>query len=106
MEITQPNVSLRSEQSSNSADLPFQRELEHGLNELRADMVERPLLYAGMAFVAGFVSNTFPARVLFHVLVRLISWLLGPAILLLGVIKFSGLFSNFRRDEPTILRRP
>ena len=106
MEITQPNVSSGAEKSPNTADLPFQRELGHGLNELRADMVERPLLYAGMAFVAGFVSNTFPARVLFHVIVRLISWLLGPAILLLGVIKFSNLFSDFRRNEPTLLQRP
>jgi hypothetical protein len=105
MEITQPNVSSRSEQS-NTADLPFQRELEQGLNELRADMVEKPLLYAGLAFAAGFVSNTFPARVFFHVIVRLISWLLGPAILLLGVIKFSNLFSDFRRNEPTLLQRP
>lgn len=106
MEISHPNVSLRLEEPSKAADLQFQRQLENGLNELKADMMERPFLYAGIAFVAGFVSNTFAARILFHVVVRLVSWLSGPVILLMGVIKLSDLFFSLRRNEPTVVQRP
>jgi hypothetical protein len=104
MEISHPNVTSGSEQPSKAGDWQFQKQLEYGLNQLKKEMAEQPFLYAGIAFVAGFVSNTFPARILYHVLVRLVSWLLGPVILLMGVIKLSDLFTDFRRKEPTIFR--
>jgi hypothetical protein len=37
---------------------------------------------------------------------RLISWLAGPAILLMGVIKISDLFSGFRRNAERVIERP
>jgi hypothetical protein len=76
------------------------------LNELKADIAERPFLYAGLAFISGFVANTFPARALFVILTRLLSWLSVPAILLMGILKLSELLSISRRNEPTLLQRP
>ncbi|MBV8378999.1 MAG: hypothetical protein JO279_18555 [Verrucomicrobia bacterium] len=77
----------------------FQNQLNSRLNELKTDMSERPFLWLGIAFLSGFVSNSFPARLLFVVLVRVISWLLGPAILLMGVVKVSDLFFNSHPSE-------
>jgi len=106
MEISQPDGTLRPEPDLRTADLRFQQQLEHRLNELKADIAERPFLYVGIAFVAGFISNTFPARILFLVVVRVVSWLSLPATLLLGIIKLSNLFSGSPRNEPTIVQRP
>jgi hypothetical protein len=106
MEIMQPDVSLRPEKNRKEADLRFQRELEDRLNELKGDVAERPFLWLAIAFSTGFLSNTFPVRLLFLVVVRLVSWLLGPAILLMGVMKLSELFSGSRGNEPTVLKRP
>jgi hypothetical protein len=96
MEISQPDVSVRLEQTRETADLQFLKQLEDRLNELKADVAERPFLCLAIAFIAGFVSHTFPARMLLLVVVRLVSWLLGPAILLMGVLKLSDLFSSSR----------
>ena len=104
MEIS-PNVALRPEPDRKSADVRFQQQWEQRLNELKAGIAERPFLYAGIVFVAGFLSNTYPARILFQVLARLISWFSVPAILLLGVVKLSNLLSIPKRNEPTILQR-
>jgi len=84
------NVS--SAERHGAAQLP--NDLQDRVNELKADVTERPFLYLVIAFIAGVVSHTFPARVLFLVVVRLISWLIGPAILLMGLVKLSELFSN------------
>jgi hypothetical protein len=103
MEISQPDISLGSAQSRKAAYL----ELEDRLNELKADLAERPFLWLAIAFIAGVVSDTFPVRMLFLVVLRLVSWLAGPAILLLGVIKISDLFSgSSRRNAPTMMERP
>jgi len=105
MEIS-PNVTLRPEPDQKRAEVRFQQQWEQRLNELKVGIAERPLLYGGIAFVAGFLSNTYPARILFQLLARLVSWFSVPAILLLGVLKLSNLLSIPKRNEPTILQRP
>jgi hypothetical protein len=100
MDSQEHNVSsLRSEESLKANDLHFQKELESRLSELKRDVSERPFLWLGISFLSGFVSNSLPARLLFVVVVRLISWLLGPAILLMGVVKISDLFFSPRPRE-------
>jgi len=84
----------------------FQQQLEDRWQAVKADVKEHPFLYLAMAFVTGVVSNTFPARMIFLVVMRIVSWLLGPAILLLGVFKLNDLFSGSRRTQPTVLVRP
>jgi hypothetical protein len=106
MEVSQSNITLGPEQSWKAAESRFQTQLEHRLNELKADVVERPFLYAGMAFLAGFLSNTLLARVLFVLIARVVSWLSVPAILVMGIIKLSDLFSVSQRSEPTLLHKP
>lgn len=105
MEIS-PNVTSRPESDRRSADPHFQLRLEHRLHELKADMAERPFLYAGIAFAAGFIANTYPARILFLLVARLVSWFAAPAIVILGVIKLSNLLSSSTPVEPTIVQRP
>ena len=101
MEIS-PNITSRPKSDRGAAEL----RLEHRLHEFKADMAERPFLYAGIAFVAGFIANTYPARILLLVVARLVSWFAAPALLLMGVMKLSNLVSSSRLDEPTILQRP
>ena len=98
MEISQPDVSLSSEQGRKAAYLQFQKQLQDRLNQLKADLTERPFLWLAIAFFAGVVSHTFPVRIFFLVVLRLVSWLAGPAMLLMGVIKISDLFSCTRRN--------
>jgi hypothetical protein len=52
------------------------------------------------------VANTFPAKLLFLVIVRLFSWLLGPALLVMGVVKLSDLFFSSVAKEQAIVQRP
>jgi hypothetical protein len=106
MEITQPDVPLRPGANWKSADLQFQKEVACRINKLKADVAERPFYFLAVAFVAGFASNTLPARILFRVIVRLVSWLLGPALLVMGVIKVSDLFSSSPGHELTVLQEP
>lgn len=105
MEISRPDLSLRPENTRKVNDLHF-TQLEDGLGELKADVAERPFLWLAIVFAAGFVSHTFPVRFLFLVVIRLISWLAGPVILLMGIVKISDLFFTPRRSEPTILPHP
>jgi hypothetical protein len=104
--LSQSNISLTSEESRKTAYLQFQKQLEDRLNELKADLTERPFLWLAIAFIAGVVSQTFPIRVLLQVVLRVVFWLAGPTILLMGVIKISDLFSSARRNAPTIPQRP
>jgi len=104
--LSQSNISLTSEESRKTAYLQFQKQLEDRLNELKADLTERPFLWLAIAFIAGVVSHTFPIRVLLQVVLRVVFWLAGPTILLMGVIKISDLFSSPRRNAPTIPQRP
>jgi hypothetical protein len=105
MEMSESNISFKHEQGSKSVD-QFQQQLEDRWQAVKADVREHPFLYLAIAFVTGVASNTFPARMLFLIVMRIISWLLGPAILLLGVFKLSDLFSGSRRTETTVLLRP
>jgi hypothetical protein len=105
MEISQPNISFEPEQGSKSVD-QIQQQLEDRWQAVKADVKEHPFLYLAIAFGTGVVSNTFPARVLFLVVMRIVSWLLGPAVLLLGVFKLNDLFSGSRSTRPSVLLRP
>lgn len=91
METSQPDTSPRPQQNRKMAEL--QKHLEDGLNEFKAEVTERPLLYLAFAFIAGFISWTFPIRLIFSALTRLVSFLSGPAILLIGILKITELFS-------------
>ena len=62
MDISQPDISLTSEQRWKAPYLQFQKQLEDRLNEVKADLVERPVLWLAIAFIAGVVSRTFPVR--------------------------------------------
>jgi hypothetical protein len=106
MQVSQPDISSSSEESRKSGSPQFQKQLEDSLRELKVDVMERPFLWLAIAFIAGFISHTFPVRMLFFVAFRLVSWLAGPAILLMGMIKICDLFSNPQRNAPTILQRP
>jgi hypothetical protein len=106
MEISQPNITLKPEPRWKATESRFQTQVEHRLNKLKADVVERPFLYSGMAFLAGFLSNTIFARILFLLVARVVAWLSVPAILLMGIIKLSDLFSGPPRSEPTLLHKP
>src|ERR1700676_4599120 len=99
MEIS-PNITSRPESDRGSAKL----RLQHRLHDFKADMAERPFLYAGIPFVAGFIANTYPARILFLVVARLVSWFAAPAILLMGVMKLSSLLAGSRPEEPTLVQ--
>jgi hypothetical protein len=106
MEISQSDISFRPDQDRTKSELDVREQWENGLAELKADVTERPFLWLGIAFVAGFVSQMFPVRLFFFVLMRAVSWLSGPVILLMGVVKISDLFSRPRRRGPTILHHP
>ena len=93
MDLTQQDVSSVPE-GLRAAKLQYGEELEDRLNRIRTDAAARPFFYLAIAFVAGFVANTFPARMLFLILMRLLSWLMGPVILVLGVIKLSKLVAT------------
>jgi hypothetical protein len=94
MDISQQDVSSRPEQGYRAAKLQYGKELEDRLHELRGDAAARPFLYLAVAFGLGFVSNTFPARMIFLILMRVLSWLVGPVILVLGVMKLSNLIAK------------
>jgi hypothetical protein len=94
MDLSQQDVSSIPQQGLRAAKLQYREELEDRLNGLRTDAATRPFLYLAIAFAAGFVSNTFPARMLFLIVMRLLSWLMGPVILALGVIKLSKLVAT------------
>jgi len=106
MEIPQANITFRQESNGRAAQEGFEIHLENRLNKLKADIAKRPFLYSGIAFIAGFVSNTFPARILFVILTRLLSLLSVPVLLLMGIMKLSDSVSGSRRNEPNLLQRP
>jgi hypothetical protein len=93
MDLTQQDVSSVPE-GLRAAKPQYGEELEDRLNGLRTDAAARPFFYLAIAFVAGFVANTFPARMLFLILMRVLSWLMGPVLLVLGVIKLSKLVAT------------
>jgi hypothetical protein len=113
MEVSQPDISPSPQESRKAGSPQFQKQLEDSLTqledslrELKAEVTERPFLWLAIAFIAGSISHTFPVRMLFFVALRLASWLAGPAVLLMGMMKICDLFSNPQRNAPTILQRP
>jgi len=106
MEITTADITWNSGTGRKAATHKFQQQMQDYFNQLKANVSERPFLYSALAFVAGFVANTFPAKLLFLVIVRLLSWLLGPALLVMGVVKLSDLFLSPAPKEQTIVQRP
>jgi hypothetical protein len=102
MQMVQPDISSRTEQRAKTPG-QFQQQLEDRLHALKGEVSEQPFLCLAVAIGAAFVLNTFPARVLFLLAWKVISWLLGPAILLLGVFKLGDLFSGPKRTEPSVL---
>jgi hypothetical protein len=106
MEVSPPDISSIPEQGRKARGPQFQKQLQDSLTELKVEVTERPFLWLAIAFIAGSISHTFPVRMLFFVAVRLVSWLAGPAILLMGMMKICELFSSPQRNAPTILQRP
>jgi hypothetical protein len=94
MDTSQTGISLRQQEKRGRSEPQIQKQLEEGLNKFRAEVIERPFSYVGIAFAAGFVSRTFPARLIFSALLRLLSFLSGPAILVLGILKVRELVSG------------
>ena len=94
METSQADTSLRQMQNRQAAELRLLDQLEDRLREFKAEVAERPFPYLAIAFLAGFASWTFPVRLVFLALTRLVSFLLGPTILLMGILKISELFSE------------
>jgi hypothetical protein len=99
MERSQSYTSPRLEQNCTTTRLQLQ--LEDGLSEFKAGITERPFLYLAIAFIAGFASWTFPVRLNFAALRRLVSFVLGPAILLFGMLKISEIFCAANREQIT-----
>jgi hypothetical protein len=91
----------RAKENCTTARLQLQKQLEDGLSEFKAEITERPFLYLAMAFIAGFISWTFPVRLIYSALRRLVSFLLGPAILLIGILKISEIISAANREQGT-----
>lgn len=106
MEISQTNITLKPDQGWKATERRFLIQVEHRLNEFKADVIERPFLYSGIAFLAGFLSNTLPARILFLLVARVVSWLSVPAVLAMGIVTLTDFFSSPRRSEPTLLHKP
>lgn len=106
MEISQADRLLISEQTREEGDLHLKSKLEDYLRELKKEVAGQPFLCLAIAFLAGLISHTFPARLLFLVLAKLVSWSVKPAILLLGIFKFSELLTKLKRNEPTVVQHP
>jgi hypothetical protein len=93
METSQADTSPRQKQNRKMTETRLLSRLQDELEEFKADVTERPFLYLAIAFIAGFASWTFPVRMVFLALTRLVSFLLGPAVLLIGILKIKELFS-------------
>ena len=92
MNELQTDTLIRPEKSAASDHLQLPEEWKEELRKFQANVTARPFLSLAIAFFAGVVSQTFPVRLIFVVLMRLVSWLSGPAILVLGAVKISELF--------------
>jgi|ERR1700730_9153144 hypothetical protein len=96
METSQIDIPRRRQQRRKTAEAQLEKQLEVGVNEFRAEVIERPFLYLGLAFAGGLLSRTFPVRLIFSALLRLVSILSGPALLLMGILKIRELVSATR----------
>jgi hypothetical protein len=90
---TSTDILRNQQQTGRTTEMQIQQRVEEALNEFRRAIVGRPFFYLGIAFAGGFVSRTFPLRLIFSALLRLVSFLLGPTILMLGILKSCELLS-------------
>lgn len=58
METSQADTVLRQKQNRRMAESRLLSHLEDGLEEFKADVIERPFLYLAIAFIAGIASWT------------------------------------------------
>jgi len=94
METSQADTFPKQNQNGKMAETRLLSHLQDELEEFKADVTERPFLYLAIAFIAGLASWTFPVRMVFLALTRLVSFLLGPAILVIGILKIKELLSR------------
>src|SRR6516165_143204 len=94
METSRHDIDPGPQQSGERIELMLQKQLKARLDQFKDEVAQRPFFWVAIAFLAGLVSCTFPVRLLVFALLRLLSLLLGPAILLLGMLKISELFSE------------
>jgi hypothetical protein len=99
MDTSQADIVDGKQQGRKTAESRIRERVEESLNEFRREVIERPFLYLVIAFVAGFVSQSFPVRLVSSALLRLISLLSGPAVLTLGILKICELFSAEREPR-------
>jgi type III secretory pathway component EscR len=74
--------------------LPLREECKQRLNRLKQDIVQRPFFSLAIAFAAGLLSQTFPVRLLFVLVFKVVSWLASPVILALGAVKVFEIVSS------------
>ena len=91
-----PDTSPVAERKCKTAQPDLRKQLQDELTVFKTAIAQRPLLYLTFAFIAGFLSSTFPARLIFLVMMRLVSFLLGPAILMIGMLKIAELYCETR----------
>jgi hypothetical protein len=72
----------------------LREECQERLDRLKVDVVERPFLSLVIAFTCGLLAQTFPVRFLLLLVVKIVSWLAGPTILVLGAVKAFELISS------------
>src|SRR6516164_4841575 len=80
--------------SEERIELMLQKQLKERFYQFKAEVAQRPFFCVTIAFLAGLFSWTFPVRLVLSALLRLLCLLLGPAILLMGMLKISELFSE------------
>src|SRR6516162_2946653 len=83
-----------SQHDGERIEFMLQKQLKERLDQFKAEVAQRPFFCITIAFLAGLFSWTFPVRLVLSALLRLLCLLLGPAILLMGMLKISELFSE------------
>lgn len=96
METPQSDISSSVQQNGSTVQSQLQNQLENWIREFKTEVTERPFLYLAIAFIAGLVSWTFPVRLVFRILTKLISLCFGPALLLIGILRVSEFFAAAR----------
>ena len=90
-----------SQHDGERLELMLQKQLRERLDQFKAEVAQRPFFCITIAFLAGLFSWTFPVRLVLSALLRLLCLLLGPAILLMGMLKISELFSEATGRAPS-----
>jgi hypothetical protein len=96
MATPQSDISSRAQRNQSTVQSRLQNQLENEIREFKAKAAERPFVYLAIAFIAGLVSWTYPVRLVFRILTKLTSLCLGPAFLLIGILRVSEFFAAAR----------